>query len=86
MFLKLNQPLILAEKLSDCDGGIATYWPDVILAMSIVNCAFAAAGIKEIANVREISPRFIVVVLDAGPRPDVAQGAVKISTYELTRP
>jgi hypothetical protein len=39
------------------------YWPHVTLPISIVSCAFATTGITEIAKVKQINPRLIVIVL-----------------------
>jgi hypothetical protein len=44
---------------------MARYSPHVMRAISMVSCAFATAGIMEIANVRQINPLLMVFVLEA---------------------
>ena len=59
----LNQPLIHAEKSRDIAGDIARYWSHVNAPISIIACAFATAGSRQIANAVLINRSLIFLIL-----------------------
>jgi hypothetical protein len=59
----LNQPLIHAEKSRDIAGDIARYWSHVNALISIMTCAFATVGSRQIANAVLINRSLIFLIL-----------------------
>jgi hypothetical protein len=72
LFASITEPRSMAmqDQVNETPTPKRVPWNKVfahlMLAISMVSCAFATTGIMEVANARQINPLLIVVVLEVG--------------------